>query len=88
MLGRLANGGSEEERAISFQSIWGAGDSMAWANEAGTNVTADSSFAIAPFYAAVNLISTTIATLPVPRSEAHAFGCVHVDETGRIIGLS
>jgi glucose-1-phosphate adenylyltransferase len=29
----------------------------------------------------------TIATLPVPRSEAHAFGCVHVDETGRIIGF-
>jgi glucose-1-phosphate adenylyltransferase len=29
----------------------------------------------------------TIATLPVPRSEAHAFGCVDVDETGRIIGF-
>jgi len=29
----------------------------------------------------------TIATLPVPRAEAHAFGCVHVDETGRIIGF-
>lgn len=64
MLGRLANNGGEE-RAISFQSIWGAGDSMAWASESGASVTADSSFAIAPFYAAVNLISTTIATLPV-----------------------
>jgi glucose-1-phosphate adenylyltransferase len=29
----------------------------------------------------------TIATLPVPRSEAHAFGCVQVDDTGRIIGF-
>jgi glucose-1-phosphate adenylyltransferase len=29
----------------------------------------------------------TIATLPVPRSEAHAFGCVDVDATGRIIGF-
>jgi glucose-1-phosphate adenylyltransferase len=29
----------------------------------------------------------TIATLPVPRSEAHAFGCVHVDEKGKIIGF-
>lgn len=29
----------------------------------------------------------TIATLPVPRSEAHAFGCVHVDDKGKIIGF-
>ncbi len=29
----------------------------------------------------------TIATLPVPRSEAHAFGCVDVDENGKIIGF-
>ena len=33
------------------------------------------------------VVDITIATLPVPRSEAHAFGCVHVDETGRIIGF-
>jgi glucose-1-phosphate adenylyltransferase len=26
----------------------------------------------------------TVATLPVPRSEASAFGCLHVDETGRV----
>jgi glucose-1-phosphate adenylyltransferase len=26
----------------------------------------------------------TVAVLPVPRSEAHAFGCVAVDDTGRI----
>jgi glucose-1-phosphate adenylyltransferase len=29
----------------------------------------------------------TIATLPVPRAEASAFGCVQVDERGRIIGF-
>jgi glucose-1-phosphate adenylyltransferase len=29
----------------------------------------------------------TIATLPVPRAEAHAFGCVHIDERGKIIGF-
>ena len=29
----------------------------------------------------------TIATLPVPRDQASAFGCVHVDENGKIIGF-
>ncbi len=29
----------------------------------------------------------TVATLPVPRAEASAFGCVHVDSDGRIIGF-
>ncbi len=29
----------------------------------------------------------TIATLPVPRAEASAFGCVHVDENNRIIAF-
>lgn len=29
----------------------------------------------------------TVATLPVPRSEASAFGCVQVDENGKIIGF-
>jgi glucose-1-phosphate adenylyltransferase len=27
----------------------------------------------------------TVATIPVPRLEARAFGCVHVDDTGRVI---
>jgi len=54
-----------EERAISFQSIWGAGDSLAWQSDSGANVTPDSSFSIVPFYSAVNLISGTISTLPV-----------------------
>jgi HK97 family phage portal protein len=64
MLGRLT-GGSFEERAISFQSIWGAGDSLAWQSDSGANVTPDSSFGIVPFYAAINLLSGTISTLPV-----------------------
>lgn len=54
-----------ESRAISFQSIWGAGDSLAWQSDSGANVTPNSSFGIVPFYAAVNLISGTISTLPV-----------------------
>ena len=29
----------------------------------------------------------TVAAFPVPRDEAHQFGCIHVDERGRIIGF-
>lgn len=65
MLGRLGNDGSFEERAISFQSIWGAGDSLAWQSESGASVTPESSFGNVAFFAAVNLISGTISTLPV-----------------------
>jgi len=65
MLGRLGNSfEGAEERAISFQSIWGAGDSLAWQSDSGANVTPNSSFGITAFYAAVNLISGTISTLP------------------------
>ena len=68
MLGDLfeSRGGRDgESRAISFQSIWGAGDSLAWQSDSGANVTPDSSFSISAFYAAVNLISGSISTLPV-----------------------
>jgi HK97 family phage portal protein len=63
MLGNLFNFG--EERAISFQSIWGAGDSFAFTTEAGTNIDESSSLQISAFYACVLLISDTISTLPV-----------------------
>ena len=65
MLGDLFNNGSPEQRAVSFQSIWGAGDSLAWQSDSGANVTPDSSFGVSAFYAAVNLISGSISTLPV-----------------------
>ncbi len=29
----------------------------------------------------------TVATIPVPRAEAHAFGCVHVDRDGRVVNF-
>src|SRR5512134_299653 len=29
----------------------------------------------------------TVATIPVPRAEAHAFGCVHVDDNGRVVAF-
>jgi len=64
MLGRLTNN-KQEERAISFQSIWGAGDSFAFTTEAGTNIDQITSMRINAFYACVLLISDTISTLPV-----------------------
>ena len=64
MLNRLANSGGES-RAISFQSIWGAGDSLAWQSNSGASVTADSSLTIAAFYGGVSLISNAISTLPM-----------------------
>jgi HK97 family phage portal protein len=64
MLGNLT-GRNEEERAISFQSIWGAGDSFAFTTEAGTNIDEDQAMKINAFYACVLLISDTISTLPV-----------------------
>ena len=64
MLGNLT-GGNREERAISFQSIWGSGDSFAFTTEAGTNIDQTQAMKINAFYACVLLISDTISTLPV-----------------------
>lgn len=64
MLGRLSNG-SEEERTLSFQAIWGSGDSLGNTSEAGVTINADTSFANVAFFSAVNLISGSISTLPV-----------------------
>jgi HK97 family phage portal protein len=63
MLGNLF--GSQENRAISFQSIWGAGDSFAFTNESGTVIDQTKSLQISTFYSCVLLISDTISTLPV-----------------------
>ena len=62
---RNLTGRNEEERAISFQSIWGAGDSFAFTTEAGTNIDQTQALKINAFYACVLLISDTISTLPV-----------------------
>ena len=64
MLGNLTGSG-KEERAISFQSIWGSGDSFAFTTEAGTNIDQIQAMKINAFYACVLLISDTISTLPV-----------------------
>lgn len=62
MLGRLTGG---EERAISFQTIWGSGADTEVANEAGVVIDDKTSMQIVAFFSAVNLISDTISTLPV-----------------------
>jgi HK97 family phage portal protein len=64
MLGRLGSGAGEE-RAISFQAVWGSGDNMTAITDSGAEVTADTSFGNVAFFAAVNLISGSISTLPV-----------------------
>ena len=64
MLGNLTSR-NEEERAISFQSVWGAGDSFAFTTEAGTNIDQHQAIKINAFYACVLLISDTISTLPI-----------------------
>jgi HK97 family phage portal protein len=60
MLGRLT-----EQRAISFQSVWGSGADIELTNPAGVNINNSSAFEIVAFFSAVSLISDTISTLPV-----------------------
>jgi HK97 family phage portal protein len=59
MLGNLF-----EQRAVSFQTVWGAGEPWGLQSEAGINVTTKKSFEIVSFFSAVSLISDTISTLP------------------------
>jgi HK97 family phage portal protein len=59
MLGNLF-----EQRAVSFQTVWGAGESWGLQSESGVNVTTKKSFEIVAFFSAVSLISDTISTLP------------------------
>ena len=60
MLGNLF-----EQRAVSFQTIWGAGLDSTIANNAGVSINNKSAFEVVAFFSAVSLISDTISTLPV-----------------------
>jgi HK97 family phage portal protein len=60
MLGRLT-----EQRAISFQTVWGSGADIELMNPAGVNINNNTAFEIVAFFSAVSLISDTISTLPV-----------------------
>lgn len=57
--------GNSENRNISFQSIWGAGDTFAFTTEAGTPIDESTAMRISAFYSCVLLISDTISTLPL-----------------------
>jgi len=55
----------KEDRAISFQTVWGAGGDLDIANPSGVNINSKTAFEVVAFWSAVSLISDTIATLPV-----------------------
>jgi HK97 family phage portal protein len=54
-----------EQRAVSFQTVWGAGIEAGMESNAGVNINGQSAFEIVAFFSAVSLISDTISTLPV-----------------------
>lgn len=54
-----------ENRAISFQSMWASNDIPLTSTESGAFVTQDSSLEVSTVFACINLISSTIASLPV-----------------------
>ena len=56
---------NNEERAVSFQSIWSTGGDIDIATKSGTMVNSDTFFQVNAIFSAVSLISDTIATLPV-----------------------
>ena len=65
MLNNLRRGAAEE-RAISFQSIWGSGgDLTAYSTQADAMVDQNSATSINAIWACVSLIADTISTLPV-----------------------
>lgn len=53
-----------EDRAISFQTIWGAGGDFVTETNAGVAINGKTAFEIVAFFSAVSLISDTISTLP------------------------
>ena len=64
MLSRLFDSRSEQ-RAVSFQSLFAAGDGFQFTTNSGTVVTQEDSLKIGTVYACVRLIADSISTLPV-----------------------
>lgn len=54
-----------EQRGISYQSIFASGDDIAFGTYAGTNINSDTVYQVNAIFSAVNLISTTLSTLPL-----------------------
>ena len=63
MLSRILPGA--ENRAISFQTIWGAGDISSFETQAGSFIDYTTALTINSVWACVSLISDTISALPV-----------------------
>jgi HK97 family phage portal protein len=61
----LRNLGGGESRAISFQTIWGAGDLSSFETQAGSFIDYTTALQINSVWACVSLISDTISALPV-----------------------
>ena len=55
----------KENRAISFQTVWGAGSDLESLNVSGVNINSNTAFEVVAFWSAVSLISDTISTLPI-----------------------
>ncbi len=64
MLERFFNR-NDEDRAISFQSIWSTGGDIDIASKSGTMVNSDTAFQVNAIFSAVSLIADTICTLPM-----------------------
>lgn len=58
-------GGFFEERAVSFQTVWGSGDFLELETQSAVRVDDDTVFQLNAIFSAVSLISDTISTLPV-----------------------
>ncbi len=54
-----------ESRAVSFQTIWGSGGDIELQTNSGTYVTQDNVWRLAAITGAVNLIASSISTLPM-----------------------
>lgn len=64
MLERLLSGGGGESRAMSFQSMWGAGLDWNTATWSGSRISYDNAFMVSATYGCVRLIADTISTFP------------------------
>jgi HK97 family phage portal protein len=56
---------SSESRAISFQSLWGAGDLTSYETQSSAFVDYNTAFTVNAVWACVSLISDTVSALPV-----------------------
>ena len=54
-----------EERAVTFQKVWGSGDAFEESSLSATVINSDTALQVNAVYSAVSLISDTLSTLPI-----------------------